>query len=58
MCVVMSKHGLVAPDAHVTPKLESQVELFSRYKADLEEAPKWIPSYNVLTLIVVLRGKY
>ena len=56
--VVMPNHGLVHSDPHVTQKLESHVELFSMWNADLEEAPNWILSYSVLTLIVVIREKY
>ena len=40
--LVMSTYGLVDSDPHVTRKLESHVELFSRWKAVLEEAQKWI----------------
>ena len=36
--VAMLNHSLVDPDPHVTWKLESHLELFSRWKADLEEA--------------------
>ena len=38
--VVMLNHGLVDPGPHVTWEPEGHVEFFSRWKADLEEAPK------------------
>ena len=37
----MANHGLEDPDPDVTWKLKSHVELFSGWKADLEEVPKW-----------------
>ena len=54
-CVVILNCGSVDPDPYVTWKLESHVEIFSRWKTDFEEA---VNIYSVLAFIVVLHGKY
>ena len=63
--VVMLNHGLVDPDPHVAWKLDSHVELFIRWKEDLEEAPKWIltafwrlcsTSWEILAGILSIHG--
>ena len=42
--VLISNHGIVDPESRVTRKLDSHVELFSRWKANLGGAPE---PYNI-----------